>query len=205
MFSLPSLCPRLRRPAVFLVTAIALNAQQTQQATPTFPAPTIRVTTHMVLVDAVITDKQGKPITGLKADDFVIEENGKVQKIARVTSAAENMPSAGQPLPLGIYSNEAQYRSPGTPITVMLLDAMNTPFTDQAYARRQKRDQYNSEVCGRRRRNRRNARYRQRFIRRARSMIVIAIHAVIFLSSGTDITVRTSRRSGSIVIEGAVR
>jgi hypothetical protein len=40
-------------------------------------------------------------------------------------------------LPPGIYSNKPQYRSPGGPITVMLLDAVNTAFSDHAYARRQ--------------------------------------------------------------------
>jgi len=40
-------------------------------------------------------------------------------------------------LPPGIYSNRPQYRSPGGPVTVMLLDAVNTPFSDQGYARRQ--------------------------------------------------------------------
>jgi len=40
-------------------------------------------------------------------------------------------------LPPGIYSNRPQYRSPGGPVTVMLLDAVNTPFSDHGYARRQ--------------------------------------------------------------------
>jgi VWFA-related protein len=112
-------------------------AQQTQQAAPSIPAPTIRVTTHMVLIDAVVTDKQGKAITGLRPEDFVVEENGKAQKIVSLTTPADNIPAAAPALPPGIYSNEAQFRSPGRPITVMLLDALNTPFTDQAYARTQ--------------------------------------------------------------------
>jgi VWFA-related protein len=90
----------------------------------------------MVLVDVVVTDKQGKAVNGLHADDFVVEENGKVQKIASLSTPAETAPAAPA-LPPGIYSNKPQYRSTGTPITVMLLDALNTPFTDQAYARRQ--------------------------------------------------------------------
>src|SRR5262249_17814847 len=100
------------------------------------PAPTIRVTTRMVLVDVVVTDKQGKPVPGLRAEDFTIEEKGKTQKIASFTTS----PEAGakpEPLPPGIYSNRAQYRSPGGPITVLLLDALNTAFKDQAYARQQ--------------------------------------------------------------------
>src|SRR5437764_14993150 len=121
----------LRRPLVVTVAAASLWAQQ-----PSIPSPTIRVSTHMVLVDVVVTDKQGKAITGLHPEDFVVEENGKIQKISSLTTPAENAPSAA-PLPPGIYSNKAQYRSSGTPITVLLLDALNTQFSDQAYARRQ--------------------------------------------------------------------
>src|SRR5437762_13985249 len=83
------------------------------------PAPTIRVTTRMVLVDVVVTDKQGKPVPGLRAEDFTLEEKGKTQKIATFTTTSE-APSA-EPLPPGIYSNRAQYRSPSGPITVLLL------------------------------------------------------------------------------------
>jgi len=113
-----------------------LYAQQGQPPATPIPAPTIRVTTHMVLVDVVVTDKQGKAVTGLHPEDFVVEENGKAQKIASLTTPAENAPAAPA-LPPGIYSNKPQYRSTGAPITVMLLDALNTSFTDQAYARRQ--------------------------------------------------------------------
>jgi VWFA-related protein len=100
------------------------------------PAPTIRVSTHLVVVDVVVTDKQGKAIAGLRPEDFVVEENGKAQKISTFVNAGENVP-AGQALPPGIYSNRPQYRAPGGPTTVMLLDAVNTPFSDQGYARRQ--------------------------------------------------------------------
>jgi VWFA-related protein len=126
----------LRRWLIVLAATSAL-AQQTQQAAPSIPAPTIRVTTHMVLIDAVVTDKQGKAITGLHPEDFVVDENGKAQKIVSLTTAADHLPAPSAALPPGIYSNEAQFRSSGAPITLMLLDALNTPFTDQAYARRQ--------------------------------------------------------------------
>lgn len=100
------------------------------------PAPTIRVTTHLVVLDVVVTDKQGQAITGLRPEDFEVEENGKAQKISTFVPAGQNL-AAAQPLPPGIYSNRPQYREPGGPVTVMLLDAVNTPFSDQGYARRQ--------------------------------------------------------------------
>ena len=62
------------------------------------PAPTIRVSTHLVVVDVVVTDKQGKPVSGLHPEDFVVEENGKAQKISTFATPGENL-AAGQPLP----------------------------------------------------------------------------------------------------------
>ena len=121
----------LRKPLVVTVAATSVWAQQ-----PTIPPPTIRVSTHMVLLDVVVTDKQGKAVSGLRPEDFVVEENGKVQKISSLTTLTDKAASAPQ-LPPGVYSNKPEYRSTGGPITVMLLDAMNTPFTNQGYARRQ--------------------------------------------------------------------
>jgi VWFA-related protein len=89
-----------------------------------------------VLVDVVVTDKQGKAVTGLHPEDFVLEENGKQQKVATFATPSENN-AAPPALPPGVYSNRPEYRSPGRPITVLLLDAINTPFKDQAYARLQ--------------------------------------------------------------------
>ncbi len=101
------------------------------------PAPTFRTTTRLVLVDVVVTDKQGKSVTGLKPGDFVVQENGKAQKVSVFVPPGQNLPPAPAALPPGIYSNRPQYRSPGGPITVLLLDAANTQFKDQAYARTQ--------------------------------------------------------------------
>src|SRR5215472_13343632 len=41
-----------------------------------------RVESELVLVNVVARDKQGKPITDLKQDDFTVLEDGKPQKIA---------------------------------------------------------------------------------------------------------------------------
>jgi VWFA-related protein len=110
------------------------------QATPSgpeVPAPTIRVSTHLVLIDVVVTDKQGKAVAGLPPEDFVVEEKGKTQKIAFFTPSGESQRQPAPQLPPGIYSNKPEYRSPGGPLVILLLDAANTPFKDQAYAREQ--------------------------------------------------------------------
>lgn len=117
-----------------LVICVAATGMAQAPASPQVPPPTIRVTTHLVLVDVVVTDKQGKPVAGLHPEDFTLEENGKAQKISMFVRPSEN--AAPEPLPPGIYSNRPEYRSEG-PITVMLLDALNTEYKDQAYARQQ--------------------------------------------------------------------
>jgi len=81
--------------------------QAAQQTSTEVPAPTIRVTTHLVLIDAVVTDKQGNPIAGLHPEDFVVEENGKAQKIATFAGPVQTA-SAPASLPPGIYSNRSQ-------------------------------------------------------------------------------------------------
>jgi VWFA-related protein len=85
----------------------------------------------------VVTDKQGKAVSGLHPEDFVVEEKGKTQKIAFFTPSGESQRQPAPQLPPGIYSNKPEYRSPGGPLVILLLDAANTPFKDQAYARQQ--------------------------------------------------------------------
>jgi VWFA-related protein len=98
----------------------------------------MRVNTRLVLVDVVVTDKKGNPVNGLKPEDFTLEEKGKAQKIAVFAppQEAQNQPEPPQLGP-GIYTNKLEYRSPGGPVTAIVLDAANAPFKDQAYARLQ--------------------------------------------------------------------
>ena len=98
------------------------------------PPVTIRANTRLVMVDVVVTDKKGQPITGLKAEDFTVEENGKKQKVAIFTPPG----AAGQkisPPPPGVLSNHIENVGSAEPPTVLMIDALNSPFKDQAYAR----------------------------------------------------------------------
>jgi VWFA-related protein len=42
----------------------------------------LRVESELVLVNVVVRDKQGKPVTGLKQDDFTLLEDGKSQRVS---------------------------------------------------------------------------------------------------------------------------
>jgi Ca-activated chloride channel homolog len=67
--------------------------------TATAQKPTFRAAIDLVNFGVTVVDKQGKPITGLKADDFQVIENGKTQTL-RFFAAGE--PEEAPPLHLGL-------------------------------------------------------------------------------------------------------
>ena len=113
------------------VVALAQQPEPAQNAT-----PAIRVQTRVVLADVIATDNSGKPVTDLKPEDFTVEEAGHKQK---VTFFSLEQPSQAQlpQLPPGVYSNRPEYNAPTGPLTVILIDSLNTPLTNQPYVRDQ--------------------------------------------------------------------
>jgi VWFA-related protein len=133
----------LRTPLRLVLVFIILNpgVQKAlsfgQQGAAEVPSITFRTNTRLVSVDVVVTDKKGQPVTGLKAEDFTVEENGKKQKISFAVAPGTGRPVALTHAPDGILSNHPENVAPlGIP-TVLLLDAANSPFKEQAYARSQ--------------------------------------------------------------------
>ncbi len=127
---------------IVLTSALTLNLAagptllSAQEATAEVPSLTIRANTRLVVVDVVVTDKKGQPITGLKPENFTVEENGKKQKVATFTPPGAGQ-SVQQQLPPGILSNRPEYLKPAGVPTVMLMDATNSHFLDQSYGRSQ--------------------------------------------------------------------
>lgn len=124
---------------VFLAGAVF--AQQ-PPSPPKEPGLVMRVTTRMVLVDAVILDKEGRPVKGLKADDFTVIEDGLRQRIAsfseRGSDKAKPVPSPV--LPAHVTTNRptvTQTSAESGTLAVLLLDGLNTPPKDQIYVKQQ--------------------------------------------------------------------
>jgi VWFA-related protein len=79
-----------------------------QPTPPSVPTPTpdtqgedddvVRITTKLVQVDATVTDRDGKQVTNLTAEDFEITENGRPQKITNFSyitpASADSGPAA---------------------------------------------------------------------------------------------------------------
>ena len=99
------------------------------------PTPTLRVSTHLVLLDIVVIDKAGKPVSGLSSADFTIRESGKPQTASFFSAPTEAVAPRVPVLSPGVYSNAPAYRTAGGPPTVIVLDAANTQYQDQTFAR----------------------------------------------------------------------
>src|SRR5580698_11561093 len=64
------------RPLLLLSLLLLSFYAAAQQPTPTFTA-----NSNLVIVDITVRDKAGKPVEGLKQDDFTVLEDGKPQKV----------------------------------------------------------------------------------------------------------------------------
>jgi VWFA-related protein len=104
--------------------------------------PTFRVTAREVLLDVLVSDKNGQPVTGLKASDFSVTEEGEAQVIRRVSEhhamdeAAMSKLASAPELPPNTFSNYTPVRNTNASI-VLLLDAMDSPVEAQMAMREQ--------------------------------------------------------------------
>ncbi|HEY0308289.1 MAG TPA: VWA domain-containing protein [Acidobacteriaceae bacterium] len=94
-----------------------------------------RVNTRIVVLDVVVKDKKGHIVTNLKKEDFTVLEDKQPQKIRTFElPAAHVMPAATAGK--AIVTSAADLPKIGdAPITLLVLDELNTQFADMAYAR----------------------------------------------------------------------
>lgn len=104
--------------------------------------PTFKATTRLVVVDVVVTAKNGAPIHGLKQSDFRVFEGGQEQTI-KIFEERKNdiLPVVAPPdsvhlLPAGAATNLG-HDVPTTALSVILFDSLNTASSDQSFARAQ--------------------------------------------------------------------
>ena len=106
------------------------------QATSSPSSTVLRANTRLVVVDVVATDSKGQPVPDLTAEDFVLLEDGKPQKINvfSLQKAASVSVEQGQ-LPANVISNAPKFKA--NSLDVILFDTLNGDFTEHAYARDQ--------------------------------------------------------------------
>jgi VWFA-related protein len=118
-----------------LLNPAVLGAQDTPSVSQS--APPLRVATHLVQVHVIVQTEKGEPVTGLTKEDFTLLDQGQPEKIAFVSEQSGGLQTApAQPLPPDTFSNRYDQtgQAPGS-VTVILLDALNTGFSSQSYAK----------------------------------------------------------------------
>ena len=94
-------------------TAGAARQQQPAAQKPAPPAEeseeVVRITSKLVQLDVVVTDKEGRQVTDLKAEDFEILEDGRSQQITNFSYVSTG------PSPSPAPSKGAEARAGATP------------------------------------------------------------------------------------------
>lgn len=103
-------------PLALLFCALPFHAQSVS-GEGQLPAPTFKAETRAVELDVVVLDAHGEPVTGLRQDDFLVSEDGSPQRMT--------------------FFEEHAAGAPADTSNVLLIDTLNTPKVDQAFARKQ--------------------------------------------------------------------
>src|SRR5579872_176598 len=117
----------------------AANSQQSgqQRSTDNESGYVLKATTRLVVIDVVATDSKGNAVTDLKAEDFTVLEDGQPQNIR---AFGFQQPASGAPddlppnIPAHVITNIPR-AAPSNTLNVVLLDALNTPNTDQTFVK----------------------------------------------------------------------
>ncbi len=125
---------------VALLIASTGLAQSTAPQSPASepPAQTLRVSSRLVQVSVIVRHKS-TPVTGLTKDDFTILDQNRPQKITAISEQSYEPSAKPTDAPKNanaVFSNHFDPNS-GAPssVTIILMDALNTPRQDMAKAR----------------------------------------------------------------------
>ncbi len=92
----------------------------------------LKVNAQEVVLDVVVTNSKGEIVSNLKKDDFQVYED----KIPQVLRSMESPAAHATPPNQTIHSTaELDRVAPNAPVTVIVLDEINTRFEDEAFAR----------------------------------------------------------------------
>ncbi|HZM52524.1 MAG TPA: VWA domain-containing protein [Vicinamibacteria bacterium] len=122
-------CPHASALVVaFFVTSGAAPAQP--------PPATFPSKVELITVDAVVLDAQGHPVSGLKREDFILEEDGRPQEISSFEAfVAAPPPATKATAPPALASNEGE-RPRGSRAFALVLDDAGMLPRDAIEARR---------------------------------------------------------------------
>lgn len=153
---------RLSCSVAFLAgVAVSCGILQAQQSAPQLQRrgsdefPVIHTEARLVVLDIVVTDGHGHPVTGLKPGDFRLFEDGRPQTLksfeehnpANPAAAARAMAATAAKLPPNTFTNYTPIAASGA-ANIILLDALDTPVEAQMYLRQQMIDYMKTVPAG---------------------------------------------------------
>ncbi len=117
---------------LLLAGRVAAQVSPAPQPVPSAaPLPTFTAEVEQVVVDVVVTDKQGVPVTGLSKSDFSVEEDGAPQSVAtfEAVQLAPATPAAESgPPPVSTNTGPAATPNAGRTFVIVFDDVHLTPF-----------------------------------------------------------------------------
>jgi VWFA-related protein len=120
--------------AVFLA-AIPVQSQDKKEPRTSPDEDVIRVTSNLVNLDVMVKDKKGKAITDLKAEDFVLSENGVRQNIEFFDSTLASGNDTGRPGTISVTTGPRPPVSLPRNIISLVLDAQSTEGANLKHVR----------------------------------------------------------------------
>jgi VWFA-related protein len=95
-------------------------------------ASTLTVTSRLVVLDVVVLDNKGNVVTGLDKSQFTVYEDKVEQRIRNFEGPKDHaMPNVGQDL---VHNTADLAKIGNAPVNVIVIDELNTPFSDTARA-----------------------------------------------------------------------
>ena len=116
----------------FVGNSMLGGARMRAQAPDGSPASTLTVTSRLVVLDVVVMDSKGNVVTGLDQSQFTLYEDKVEQRVRNFEGPEDHaMPNAGQDL---VHNTADLAKIGNAPVNVIVIDELNTPFTDTARA-----------------------------------------------------------------------
>jgi VWFA-related protein len=123
------------RVIVVVLTAQAATAAQNPPGAPqpdTVPPATFQSSTQLVEIRVIAEDKDRKPVTDLRQDEFQLMDNGASQDIRLFLNESEQSSAAAQQLPPGTFTNRRESRPGGhSGYSVIVIDTLLTLLADE--------------------------------------------------------------------------
>jgi VWFA-related protein len=98
------------------------------------PLQTLRQEARLVIVDVTVRDKEGQPVKGLQASDFLLREDNTPQKIVSLEEHTASSDATAAVPPAATTDGSWTVNNkppPGSTWNVLLLDLYNTPNEDR--------------------------------------------------------------------------